>query len=147
MSKQITPLLNYRYRVEIEGLVVAGFSEVTGLTSEIETEEYKEGGAGFVHKLPGTVKHGNIVLKRGMGASTELREWYRAVVDALAYRKALPKTPALYISVIDTAGEEKVRFRIESAYPIKWSGPELKGTGSDVAIETLELVHEGMVIV
>lgn len=147
MNRVKNPLLNFRYRVEIEGLVVAGFSEVAGLSSEIETEEYKEGGAGFVHKLPGGVKQSNIVLKRGLGISTELMEWYQSVVDALAYMKPIPKSPALYISIVDSTGEEKVRFRVKSAYPVKWSGPDLKGTGTDVAIETLELVHEGMVTV
>ncbi len=145
MSDSGYPLLNYRYRVEIEGLVVAGFSEVSGLSSEIETEEYKEGGADFVHRLPAGIKQSNIVLKKGMGASQELMEWYGSVVDALTYGKPLPKSESVYISLIDEKGEERVRFLIKRAYPVKWSGPELKGTGGDIAIETLELVHEGMV--
>ncbi|WP_457593483.1 phage tail protein [Hydrogenimonas sp.] len=145
MSERNFPLLNYRYRVEIDGLVVAGFSEVSGLVTEIETEEYKEGGADFVHKLPGGIKQSNIVLKKGMGISNDLMNWYGAVVNALTYGKPLPKSESVYISVIDEKGEEKIRFLIKRAYPVKWSGPELKGTGSDVAIETIELVHEGMV--
>ncbi len=145
MSERNFPLLNYRYRVEIDGLVVAGFSEVSGLVTEIETEEYKEGGADFVHKLPGGIKQSNIVLKKGMGVSNDLMNWYGAVVNALTYGKPLPKSESVYISVIDEKGEEKIRFLIKRAYPVKWSGPELKGTGSDVAIETIELVHEGMV--
>ncbi|WP_456401952.1 phage tail protein [Hydrogenimonas sp.] len=147
MSRTNEPLLNYRYRVEIDGLVVAGFSEVSGLGSEVETEEFKEGGAGFVRRLPSGFKQSNIVLKKGMGLSTDLIDWYREVVKALRYGKPIPKTPNLYISLIDSEGEERIRFRITSAYPIKWSGPELKGSGSDVAIETIELVHEGMEVV
>ncbi len=147
MSERRDPLLNYRYRVEIDGLVVAGFSEVTGLGSEIETEEFKEGGTGFVHRLPAGFKQSNIVLKKGMGLSTDLIEWYQEVVKALRFGKPIPKSPNLYISLIDGEGRERVRFRITAAYPVKWSGPELKGSGSDVAIETIELVHEGMVVV
>lgn len=141
------PLLNYRYRVEIAGLIVAGFSEVSGLEQEIEVEEYKEGGMDFVHKLPGGFKHANLVLKRGMSASPQLRLWYQGVVKALTYRLPLPKSPAVYISIIDSRGEEQVRFLVKFAYPVKWSGPQLNATGSEVAIETLELAHEGFVVV
>lgn len=140
------PLLNYRYRVEIAGVVVAGFSEVSGLEQEIEVEEYKEGGTDFVHKLPNGIKYANLVLKRGMGDSLQLRLWYQAVVKALTYRLPLPKSPAIYISLIDSSGEEQVKFLIKFAYPVKWSGPQLNATGSEVAIEVLEIAHEGFVV-
>lgn len=141
------PLLNYRYRVEIAGLVVAGFSEVSGLEQEIEVEEYKEGGMDFVHKLPNGIKYANLVLKRGISNSPQLRLWYQAVVKAVTYRLPLPKSPVIYISIIDASGEEQVRFLVKSAYPIKWSGPQLNATGSEVAIEALEIAHEGWAVV
>ncbi len=141
------PLLNYRYRVEISGLVVAGFSEVSGLNQEIEVEEFQEGGVDFVHHLPKGIKHSNLILKRGLSTSDELRKWYHEVIKAIHYRKAIPKSSDIYISIIGTTGEDEVRLHIKSAYPIKWSGPQLNAKGSDVAIETLELVHEGLVIV
>ena len=56
MGSRTQPLLSYRYRVEIMGLIVAGFSEVSGLEQEIEIEEYKEGGMDFVHKFPSGIK-------------------------------------------------------------------------------------------
>jgi phage tail-like protein len=141
------PLLNFRYRVEIAGLVVAGFSEVTGLNQEIEVEELIEGGMDFVHHLPKGIKHSNLVLKRGLSTSSELRKWYKDVLKAISYRKPIPKCPDIYISIIGPTGEDEIRFHIKSAYPIKWSGPELKAMGSEVASETLELVHEGLEIV
>jgi len=140
------PLLNYRYRVEISGLVVAGFSEVSGLEQEIEVEEFNEGGADFVHHFPKGIKHSNLILKRGLSTSDELRKWYQNVLKAISYGSAIPKSSNIYISIINPAGEDEVRFYIKEAYPIKWSGPQLNANGSDVAIETLELVHEGLVI-
>jgi len=141
------PLLNFRYRVEIDGLVVAGFSEVSGLSQEIELEEYIEGGMDFVHHLPKGIKYSNLVLKRGLSTSEELRKWYSEVLKAISYRKPIPKSSNIYISIIGPKGEEKVRFYIKSAYPVKWSGADLKATGSEVLVETLELVHEGLEIV
>ncbi|RLA83725.1 MAG: phage tail protein [Epsilonproteobacteria bacterium] len=140
------PLLNYRYRVEISGLVVAGFSEVSGLEQEIEVEEFKEGGSDFVHHFPKGIKHSNLILKRGLSTSDELRKWYQEVLKAISHGSAIPKSSDIYISIIGPTGEDEIRFFIKSAYPIKWSGPQLNANGSDVAIETLELVHEGLVI-
>ena len=141
-----TPLLNYRYRVEIAGLVVAGFSEVSGLEQEIQTEEFQEGGSDFIHHFPKGIKHANLILKRGLSTSDELRKWYQAVVKAVSYGSAIPKRSTIYITLITPTGEEGVRFYIKEAYPIKWSGPQLSANGSEIAIETLELVHEGLEI-
>lgn len=144
MNDNNQPLLNYNYRVEIEGLLVAGFSEVSGLEQEIEIEEYKESGVDFVHKFPSGIKYSNIVLKKGMTDASTLREWYELVLKSVRYKKnPIPKKPIVYISLMDSQGEEKVRFSIKSVYPIKWIGPQLNANASEVAIETLELVHEG----
>jgi phage tail-like protein len=141
-------LLTYRYRVEIGGLFVAGFSEVSGLEQEIEIEEYKEGGMDYVHKFPTGIKHPNLILKRGISGNSTLRVWYEAVLKAITYgRVPIPKEPLVYIALMDGEGNEKMRFMLKFAYPIKWIGPQLNATASEVAIETLELVHEGLVVV
>ena len=142
-----SPLLTFRYRVEIDGIVTAGFSEVTGLDQEIETEELHEGGVDFTHHLPKGIKNTNLVLKRGISNSNELRNWYNNVIKAISFGSKIPKSSNIYISILNAVGEDEVRFHIESAYPVKWSGPKLSGSGSEVEIETLELVHEGLVIV
>jgi phage tail-like protein len=142
------PLLTHRYRVEIAGLFVAGFSEVSGLEQEIEIEEYKEGGADYVHKLPSGIKHANVVLKRGISESSSLRTWYDLVLKSITYGKIpIPKEPIVYIALMDSEGNEKIRFMLKFAYPIKWTGPGLNAAASEVAIETLELAHEGLVVV
>lgn len=141
------PLLSFRYTVEIDGLVVAGFSEVSGLEQELEIEEYKEGGMGFTHKLPNGVKHANLILKRGLSESRSLRAWYHSVVQAITYGKPLYKSPAIFVCIMDSQGQESVRFHVKQAYPIKWVGPSLNATGSEVATESVEIVHEGLSIV
>lgn len=147
MSSQTQPLLSYHYRVEIAGLIVAGFSEVSGLEQEIEMEEYKEGGMDFVHKLPNGIKYANLVLKRGMTEGNMMRAWYETVLKTVTYGGLpIPKEPIVYIAMMDHAGNEKVRFLLKSVYPIKWVGPQLNANTSEVAVETLELVHEGLVV-
>lgn len=142
------PLLTHRYRVEIAGLFVAGFSEVSGLEQEIEIEEYKEGGMDFAHKLPSGIKHANVTLKRGVSGSSSLRLWYDLVLKSITYGKIpIPKEPVVYIALMDSTGSEKMRFMLKFAYPVKWIGPQLNANASDVAIETLELAHEGLVVV
>ena len=141
-------VLTYNYRVEIDGLQVAGFSEVSGLEQEIEIEEFKEGGMDFVHKFPNGIKHSNIILKRGITVDSSLRKWYESVLDATRYGNApIPKEPTVYIALMDSSNSEKIRFMLKDAYPIKWSGPQLNASASEVAFETLELVHEGLVMI
>lgn len=140
------PILNYRYHIEISGLIVAGFSEVSGLEQEIEMEEFKEGGSDFVHHFPKAIKHSNLILKRGLSTSDELRKWYQNVLKSISYGSAIPKSSMIYITLLGPRGEAQTRFCVKEAYPIKWSGPQLNANGSEVAIETLELMHEGLVI-
>ncbi len=148
MIDQTQPLLTYHYRVEIAGLFVAGFSEVSGLEQEIEIEEFKEGGMDFVHKFPVGIRYPNLILKRGISEGSSLRAWYDLVLKAITYgRIPIPKEPIVYIALMDSAGNEKVRFMLKFAYPVKWVGPQLNATASEVAIETLELAHEGLVVI
>jgi len=141
-------LLTYNYSVEIASLHVAGFSEIAGLEQEIEVEEYVEGGMDFVHKLPKGIKHSNITLKRGIATDSVLRSWYDETLKAISYGSTpIPKKPEIYIVLKDSENNEKIRFMLKNAYPIKWSNSQLNATASEVSIESLELVHEGMVIV
>jgi len=129
---------NYRFMVEIEQMLVAGFSEVSGLTVETEFEEYREGGVNdFVHKVVKGTKHVPIVLKRGLTSSNELWDWYRDVVAGRIVRRSGA------IILFDDQFEEYRRWTFNDAYPVKWIGPELNASVSEVAIEQIELVHNG----
>jgi phage tail-like protein len=133
------PYLGFRFLVEIEGLIAGGFSEVSGLVTEVETEDYREGGHnGYVHKLPKAPKYSNIVLKRGITDSDVLWRWSQDVLNGKFMRKNVS------VVLLDNAGNEKWRWNFFRTYPVKWSGPEFKADGNAVALETLELVHEGL---
>lgn len=133
------PYLSYRFLVEIEGLIVGGFSEASGLQVEIETEEYREGGVNdHVHKLPKSTKYQNITLKRGITDSDVLWTWQQGAVDGMIHRKNGR------IVLLDPEGNESWHWTFEDAYPVKWMGPDLKADGNAIAIETLELAHNGI---
>jgi phage tail-like protein len=133
------PYLNFRFIVEIQGLIIGGFSEVSGLQAETDVETVEEGGVNdYVHKLPKKTKYPNIILKKGLTDSDALWKWYQDVVQGKISRKSG------YIILIDNEGNEKWRWNFIEAYPVKWSGPELKAESNTVAVESLELAHNGL---
>ena len=134
------PVLAFCFAVEIGSLQVAGFSEVSGLQAEIEVQEYREGGVnGYVHKRAGPVKYAsNLTLKKGITDSAELWSWYRDVMNGRIQRKQVD------VVLMNSAGEERRRWKLQNAYPVKWTGPDMKAAASEVAVETLELAHEGL---
>nr|CBH39152.1 conserved hypothetical protein [uncultured archaeon] len=139
VAERNDPYLNFRFLVEIQGLIVGGFSEVSGLQAETETEEIQEGGVNdYVHKLPKITKYPNITLKRGITDSEALWKWHQEVVNGIIMRKSG------FIILMDSEGNEKWRWSFEDAYPVKWQGPDLKADSSAVAVETLELAHNGL---
>lgn len=131
------PYMSFKFRVEIDGITVAGFSDVTGLAFETETESIEEGGVNnFVHILPKRTKRQNLVLKHGITDKQELWDWYQSVVDGTFKRR----NGAIILQ--DVTDNKKWNWNFFSAYPVKWTGPEFKADGSTVAFETIELVHE-----
>lgn len=132
------PYLSFRFLVEIQGVVVAGFSEVSGLSAETEFDEQREGGVNeFVHKLPKLTKYPNLTLKRGITDSEVLWQWHYDV------KRGRVKRTTLHLVLLDSEGGEKWRWSFEDAYPVKWMGPDLKSDSSAVALESLEIAHNG----
>jgi phage tail-like protein len=134
------PVLAFCFAVEISGLIVAGFSEVSGLQAEIEVQEYREGGLNeYTHKRAGPVKYpSNLTLKKGITDSSELWSWYRDVMRGKIQRKPVD------VVLMNSAGEEWRRWKLQNAYPVKWTGPDMKAATSEIAVEILELAHEGL---
>jgi phage tail-like protein len=134
------PYLAVNFLVEIEGLVVGGFQEVTGLTVETETEDYREGGVNeYVHKLAGPTRYpSNLVLKKGLTDIGSLWAWHQDVVAGKIERK----NGSIYL--LDRMGIPAMWWNFTEAYPVKWSGPDLRAEQGQVAVETLELVHRGL---
>jgi phage tail-like protein len=133
------PFTKFRYRMEIEGISVAGFSEVTGFDSSIDVTEYREGNmVPTPMKVQGLRKYGNITLKWGTTDSKELYDWMMKGVDGFVERKTVT------ITLLDEMPADVASWQIINAWPCKYTVPDFNATSSEVAIETLELAHEGM---
>jgi phage tail-like protein len=134
------PYRVYNFIVEIDGISRAAFRECSGLDSSSDPIDYREGTDGrTMRKLPGLVKHANITLKWGTTDDGSLWDWHRSVVDGTVERKNGS------IVLLDDTGAEKLRWNFVDGWPTKWLGPSLNATGNEVAIESLEIVHEGLV--
>lgn len=123
------------------GNVIGGFSDVSGLGTEVTYAEYRNGNSkvNTVRKIPGSFKVDDITLKRGLVGSTDLFDWLKAVAEGAHD----PRT--VTITLLDEARNEVASWVLERAQPKKWSGPTLgaKG-GGEVAMEELSLCHEGI---
>lgn len=138
-SARNDPYLGFRFQVEVQSLLVAGFSEVTGLEVGMETEDYQEGGLNtHVHKLPTPFAHPNLVLKKGLTDYQELWGWIQDVVNGQVERKDVT------VLLLNSTGETAWTWGLREAYPVKWTGPELRANQGTVAMETLELAHRGL---
>jgi phage tail-like protein len=138
--KRDDPYKNFNFRVEIDGITLAGFSEVSGLEIETAVIEYRVLGAsaGEVHKLPGLTKYANLVLRRGITQNAELWNWRKAVDAGTDYRRNGS------IVLLDDEGTEVVRWNFFNGWIAKWQGPLLNARGNEVAIEAIEIAHEGL---
>jgi phage tail-like protein len=140
LGQRKVPLLNFNFIVEIDGISQAGFTECSGFGATTEPVEVNEGGLNSAsHKFVGRTKQNNLTLKWGLTDSRDLYNWYRDVVDGKIQRKNGS------IIVLDLEGNEKVRWNFYNAWPTKWDGPDFNAKGNEVAIETLEIAHEGIV--
>jgi len=145
MDKNQYPLTDFRFLLIIDDIAVAGFSEVSGLEKTIDTEDYKEGGNDFVHKLPAGITYSNLTLKRGLSDSNQLWKWHLDVTNALSNGIAL-KNLRKNITLVILDEERKATqwlFTFKDAYPAKWTGPGFNAMGNSVVIEILEIVHRG----
>lgn len=133
------PYLNFNFLVEIDGITRAAFHEVSGFDSTIDVIDHREGGNNSAMlKLPGLPKYSNIVLKWGMTDDAQLYQWHRDVIRGNVSRRNGS------IVLLDRRGQEVARWNFFNAWPSKWDGPDFNAEGNDVAIETLELAHEGV---
>ncbi|NER93786.1 MAG: phage tail protein [Symploca sp. SIO1B1] len=136
------PYKGYNFWVEWDGIVHAGFSECSGLTATRNAGTYREGTDKNLtqRQIPGLNTYGNINLKRGMADNKELWEWHKKLQAGETDRRNLS------IILANDFGEEKMRWNLENCWPTTWNGPEFNATSDEVAIESLELVHEGITL-
>ena len=141
------PYSSLNFIVTINGVlddgrsVRASFAEVSGLDVEIVPIEYRNGSEfNAVRKLPGLAKFNNIVLKRGITGDLTLWQWIKTAVDGQVHRANGT------IVLLDDNRQEAMRWNFRRGWPCKLSGPALKAKGNEIAIETLEICHEGLEI-
>jgi phage tail-like protein len=132
------PFAGYNFRVEIDGMPEARFTECQGLSSESAVITYREGGDHRVRLIPGLTRYSPITLKRGITSDRSLWEWRKRVADGLVDRRNGS------VILLSADGKDVIRWTFENGWPSKWEGPALNGQSNDVAIETLEIVHEGL---
>lgn len=161
------PLLSYNFQVSLldsknsdgvglstialstAGLrTMAAFSEVSGLEMSMDVEEYHEGGHNDgVLKFPGRIKWSNLVMKRGLLAkrdpldSSDLWTWYEAYLDGHGVRKDG------IIVLLDANRQPQITWSFRRGLPLRWNGPTLNAGQSQVAIESIEIAHEGLRLV
>lgn len=142
MARPVDPYRGSRYKLEIDGITQAGFSEASVPDTSQDPIEYRVGtDIPTVRKIPGLIKYGNLTLKWGITDNMDLYKWRKQVEDG-DIEKARKK---IAVVVLDQLGKDKSRFEFVEAWPTKYDSPDLNATGSDIAIETLEICHEGMV--
>jgi phage tail-like protein len=115
------PFRGYKFKIELGGVIRAGFREASGLDSP---------------QAP--VEHRTISLKRGVTNDAELWAWRKKSIDGMIERKNGS------IVLYDDTGQEKARWNFVGGWPTKWTGPTFNATANEVAIETLEIAHEGI---
>jgi phage tail-like protein len=140
-SSRNDPYAAFNFLVEVDGVTVAGFSECSGLSSETDPIEYRNGSEDItVRKLPGLVKYSNITLKRGFTQGKELWTWRKQVLDGKTQRRSGT------VTLLDEARKPAIRWNFREAWPRKLDGPTFNAKTNEVAIETLEIAHEGLVV-
>jgi phage tail-like protein len=134
------PAVAFRFRITFDDLPPASFSDCGGLQADTEVHEYAEGGRNTnVLRFPTRTKHASITLKRGI-VDRAMWDWYDGIVQGQIRRRNGT------VSVQDAAGERVVaEWQFRDAFPCKWIGPELSAGQSAVAVETVELCHQGLV--
>jgi phage tail-like protein len=138
-GERADPYRGYNFRVEIDGVTRAGFREASGLDSAQDPIEYREGNQELSpRKLPGLNKYSNISLKWGISDDADFWDWRQKSVEGNVERKNGS------VVLFNDAGEEKLRWNFKEAWPTKWTGPSFNATGNEVAIENIEIAHEGI---
>jgi phage tail-like protein len=132
------PYRGFNFKLEIDGVVRAAFQQASGLDADAGEAQEEEDATAAARKLPGLNKYSNITLKRGMTGDHSLSAWHKQSISGTVERKNGS------IVLLDEAGEEKLRWNFVGGWPKKWDGPSLNANTKDVAIETLEIAHEGL---
>ena len=140
------PYRVFRYQVEIDGIERAGFSEVSGMSTTIDAVEYREGDdlRNTPRKLPGLTKFGNVTLRWGVSDDSDFLDWLNSVAPTNNANPTGLVRHDVTITLFDDAGNPGAAWQLINAWPVGYTIPDLNGMGGEVAIQSLELCHEGL---
>ena len=144
-SRTMDPPFAGKFVFTVDGLTIGAFTEVSGLSVQIDVEDLAEGGQNqYTHKLPGRMKWPNLVLKRGITDTDNLFAWFaKSSGDGFAGAGNRIEPRQGSIALMDAAGKPVRTWKFTDAYPVKWTGPKLAASSRDLAVEELEVCHCG----
>jgi len=133
------PYHGFNFLVEVSGLLVGGFTECSGLQVETDFHDDREGGINeYTHRFAGPTKYPPLILKHGLTPIDGLWAWHQEVVQGQVTRR----NGTIYL-----LNKQHIPVRwwdFTEAFPIKWTGPDLRADSSNVAFESVELSHRGL---
>ena len=136
------PYFGYNFAVELDGITSMGFKSCSGLDTMTTSTKYREGTDASLaqRELPALLHHSAITLTRGISADHALMDWRNDIINGKPTRRDIS------IVLRNELGVEKIRWNVKNAWPSKWTAPSFDATSDAVAIETLELTHEGVAV-
>lgn len=142
-SANVWPLPKFYFQVEWDSVQVS-FQEVSGLDTEAQTIEYRHGNSPQFSsiKMPGIRKYGNVTMKKGVfNADNKFWDWFNEIKMNTIKRKTIT------IKLLDEAGVPAMTWVLANAWPTKITGSDMKSEGNEIAVETIEIAHEGITII
>ncbi len=139
---QQQPLSLYHFQVQWGGARIS-FQEISGLDIEIETVSFREGSSPVdsERKMPGLMKNSNITLKRGLiQGDNDFFNWINTKRMGSIERRDI------VISLLDEQHQPAIVWKVKNAFPVKYVGPVLKANSSEIAMESIEITHEGIIV-
>ncbi|HTS31290.1 MAG TPA: phage tail protein [Bryobacteraceae bacterium] len=142
-TTRVDPYRGFNFRIELDNTSVASFRECKGLSLTTDAVDYREGTdiPLCVRKLTGLSKKTNLILIGGMTQQKDLWNWYKNILNGVADRR----NGAIVLQ--DEEHNDVLRWEFENGWICKWEGPSLNATSNDVAIETIEICHEGLLLI
>lgn len=133
------------FLVEVDGVEIGRFMEVTGLEVEVGVESIDEGGEnGYSHKLPGRMSWPNLVLKRGITQNDNLLDWLnKSSGEGFTGQGNKLERSSAAVTLMGPGGKRLRAWNFDGAFPIKWKGPSFATDSTEMAVEELEIAHHG----
>jgi phage tail-like protein len=132
-----------RWYIEIDGITEGMFREVTGLDAEFEVIEHRVSGPKgnqVVHKIPGVIKWSNIVLRKGVTDDKKLWDWWKKIEDGQVESSRKNGT----LTCFNPAGQAVAKYTFKEGWPCKFKGPAVDASKNEIAIEEMEICHNGL---